>query len=453
MTLLSRRPTIGPRGWSSRPRPIVGRRAISALLVVVLAGGLFATVPPKTASADALSDAYAQQKRLEGQIAAQKNAIATLNANQAALGSKIASTKATLGSVISDLTAVKVDLVAMVVDVAKSQAAVDELEATVAQLDRELTDLEAQERAKQDELAARKAMLAERIRSAYDTDRTSLLQSLLSSEDFTDVLSEVSYHLDFADQDKALADQIGQDQQVLGVLHQTTDMARFQADQMRATAATQKANLDKQLADLAAAKAKLAALQKQYQDLLAAQQAAYVKIAANKAQLAAQLHNEAVAAAKLQSVIDKLVLAALQQGGIPSSYSGSLHWPMPGYVSQPFGCTGFYMEPPLGNCAHFHTGIDIVNAAGTPIRAAGPGKVIYVGHAPYDPAYIVIIAHSSALWTGYWHVQTRIPVHVGQYVSTGQVIAYEGCTGWCTGPHLHWSVNLNDTYVNPRLFL
>jgi murein DD-endopeptidase MepM/ murein hydrolase activator NlpD len=126
---------------------------------------------------------------------------------------------------------------------------------------------------------------------------------------------------------------------------------------------------------------------------------------------------------------------------------------MPGVVTQPFGCTGFVMEPPLGNCAHFHTGIDIANTAWTPIHAAGPGKVIYAGKSPYDPAYIVIIAHSSALVTWYAHIQTRIPVHVGQYVNTGQVIAYEGCTGWCTGPHLHWAVELNGSWENPRLFL
>ena len=59
---LGRRPVVGPRGWSTRPGPLVGRRGITALLMVVLAGGLFVSVPPPHANADALSDAYAQQK-------------------------------------------------------------------------------------------------------------------------------------------------------------------------------------------------------------------------------------------------------------------------------------------------------------------------------------------------------------------------------------------------------
>jgi murein DD-endopeptidase MepM/ murein hydrolase activator NlpD len=458
MTLLTRlhvrrRAPIGPRGWSARPRPIVGRRVFSALLVVVLAGGLFATVPPPHASADALSDAYAQQKQLQKQISAQKAAIAALTSSQKTLAGKLATTKATLSSVISDVNSVKVDIVGMVVDVAKSQAGVDELEATVAQLDRQLAGLQAEERRKQDQLDARKAILAERIRTAYDTDRTSLLESLLSSEDFTDVLAEVSYHLDIADQDKALADQVKQDQQLLAVLHQTTELARDQADSLREVAAAQKAALDQQLASLNEAKAKLVALQKQYQQMVAAQQAQYARLSSDKAKLAAQLAGLAKAQKKLEALINKLVLEAMQQGGIPSQYNGSFHWPMPGVVTQEFGCTGFFMEPPLGNCAHFHNGIDIATTKGTPIHAAAAGKVVFAGRSPYDPAYIVIIAHASNLVSWYAHVLTSIPVHVGQFVAQGQVIAYEGCTGWCSGPHLHWSVQLNGNWVNPRLFL
>ena len=453
-TLRQRKPPVDARGWTAtRPRRRPGRRSVIALLVVALAGGMFVSVPPPNVSADALSNAYAQQRQLEKQIAAQKARLAALNASQAALSSQLANTKATLASVVENLTSVKTSIVQMVVEVAQAQAAVDELEATVAQLDRELTDLETQEQAKADQLAARKAILADRVRTAYDTDRTSLLETLLSSGDFTDVLTDVSYHLDFAEQDKALAQQIVSDQQVLAVLHQNTELTRAQADTMRKAAAQQQAALSGELADLNAAKAKLNSLESQYQGLMASEQNQLANIAANKAKIAAQIKAELIAAQQLQALIDKLILQALRQGGIPSRYSGTLRWPMPGIVTQPFGCTGFYLEPPYGSCAHFHRGIDIATTAGTPIRSDGAGKVIYVGRAPYDPAYIVIVAHASNLWSGYWHVQTNIPVRVGQYVSAGQVIAFEGCTGWCTGPHLHWQVELNDQPVNPRLFI
>lgn len=453
LTRPGRRPATTLRGWSTPPTPLVGRRGVIALLVIALAGGLFVSTPAPRVSADSLSDAYAQQTKLQKEMAAQKAQISALNSSQASLSAKLASTKNSLDATISNLDAVKGQIVGMVVDVANAQSAVDELDATVAQLDAQLSDQEAQEAAARNQLDAQLAILASRIRDAYASDRTSLLETFLSSSDFTDVLTQVDDHLSFADQDRALADQIAQDQQVLGVLHQNTELLKGQADTERQAAAQQQAQLDSKLAALNAERQKLQQLQKAYQAMIAEQKAQYAKLASNKAALAKSLASEAAAEKKLQSLINKLVLEQLQAGGIPSKYNGTLTWPMPGVVTQPFGCTGFVMEPPLGSCAHFHTGIDIANTAWTPIHAAGPGKVIYAGKSPYDPAYIVIIAHSSSLVTWYAHIQTKIPVHVGQYVSTGQVIAYEGCTGWCTGPHLHWAVELNGTWENPRLFL
>jgi murein DD-endopeptidase MepM/ murein hydrolase activator NlpD len=451
-----RRSAPDSRGWSTQPKPMFGRRAVSLLIFVALLGGLFVSVAPQSASAsDPLADAYAKQAALNASIAKSKAQIASLNASQGALSLRISSTKASLTQVISNVSAVKAQIVGMVVDVAKAQASVDALTATIAGLDQQLADVQAQEKAKGEELAARKAILAERIRTAYDTDRTSLLETVLSSSDFTDVISEVGYQLDFAGQDKALAEQIVADQKVLTVMHQTVVTTRDANAQLQQAATTAKAGVDKQLKDLAAANAQLLRLEARTEQLLAAQKAAYATMAANKAKLKANLAAAAKAQQQIEALIRKLVLAQLQQGGIPSQYSGSLMWPMPGIVTQEFGCTGFWAEPPLGSCAHFHKGIDIANQMDTPIRAAGAGKVLFAGPSPYDTAWIVVIAHSTHLVSWYGHIDNSPgpAVHVGQYVYAGQVIAYEGMTGNTTGPHLHWAVQIDDTWVNPRLFL
>jgi murein DD-endopeptidase MepM/ murein hydrolase activator NlpD len=444
-TLLDRRPM--PRRF--------GQRAILALCLLSSFGGLLLNSTPAPVSADALSDAYAKQKALQRLIAQQKAALQALTANQAALSTRISSTKASLSEINANLLTVKTQIVAMVVDVARSQNAVDELETTAAQLDAQLADVEAQEAAKQAELNSAKALLASRINEAYDGDRTSTLQTLLSSADFTDALTEVGYHLDFAEQDKALAEQIVADQQVLDVLHQNVVLARDQTSQLHAEAAASKAQLDQQLADLAAARKQLAAMEAETARLLNDQQTAFDQLQHDKAKLAAALAAQEAAQKKLEALISKLVAQALAKGGIPSVYNGTLAWPMSGRVTQEFGCTGFWAEPPLGNCAHFHTGIDIANAMDTPIHAGGAGKVIWAGRSPYDTAWIVIIAHSSHLVSWYGHIDNSPGpvVHAGQYVAKGQLIAYEGCTGNCTGPHLHWAVQLNGNWVNPRLFL
>ena len=129
---------------------------------------------------------------------------------------------------------------------------------------------------------------------------------------------------------------------------------------------------------------------------------------------------------------------------------------MVGSVSQDFGCTGMTWEPPLGSCAHFHQGIDIVAPYGTAVRASGDGKVVYCGwnYADgADPAWIVIIAHSQSLETWYAHMTPSCPAGAGTSVHQGQVIGHEGNTGHSTGAHLHWAVRFNGDFVNPRLFL
>ena len=72
-----------------------------------------------------------------------------------------------------------------------------------------------------------------------------------------------------------------------------------------------------------------------------------------------------------------------------------------------------------------------------------------------DPAWIVIIAHSSGLQTWYAHMTADYPGNIrqGSQVKAGQVIGHEGNTGHSTGAHLHWAVMLNGDFVNPRLFL
>jgi murein DD-endopeptidase MepM/ murein hydrolase activator NlpD len=417
---------------------------------------MFASATPNFARADELDDALARQQALQKLIAKQKASIKSLTASQALLASRISNTKATLQQVNANLLAVKTQIVVMVVDVARSQQAVDELVATAGRLDAELLEIEAEEDQKAADLERSKATLAARIQEAYDTDRTSILETMLSSDDFTDVLTTVGYQLEFADQDRILAEKIVQDQRVLDILHRNVELARQQTTELHELAATAKKDLDEQMQALRETREVLARLEAETERLLAAQRAAYAKLSSDKAKLARQLAASREAQDQLEALIARLVREQLAKGGIPSVYNGTFMWPMSGRLTQEFGCTGFSWEPPLGSCRHFHRGIDIANDMYTPIRAAGAGKVIWSGRSPYDPAWIVIIAHSSELVSWYGHVDNkRHPprVRAGEYVAKGEVIAYEGMTGWTTGPHLHWAVQLGGNWVNPRLFL
>ena len=235
-------------------------------------------------------------------------------------------------------------------------------------------------------------------------------------------------------------------------MRQTVEQTRFDTGQLRAETAAQKKVLDKSLADLRKARAKLKKLEKETARQLALQTKAYKTIAVNKTVARAILAHEARENAAIDRKIQRLLADQIRGGGIPSQYSGSLVWPLSGTITQEFGCTGFPWEPPYGNCSHFHQGIDIAAPLGSKIRAAGPGRVLYAGPLS-DGAWVVIIAHSEHLISLYGHVKTNIPVRAGQVVQQGQLIAYVGMTGNTTGPHLHWAVKLDNTWVNPRLFL
>ena len=419
--------------------------------------GLFGApaVSPTAVQGDELSRAQQQQKDLERKIATQKTLIARLNSSQASLAGAISQTKSELDGITNDLVATRKRVAKLVDNINEVKAAYQVLVNQLADLDHQLANIVAQEAAKKEELGTRKAELATRIRDAYEAERTSMLETFLSGASFTDMLAQMSSQLDVAEQDRALAAQIAEDRATLLALHQTVDETRDQTNTLRQQTAVQKQQLDQRLAELKKAQAKLAKLERAAKAALAAQKAQYAKMSRDKASLKRALAASAAAKRKLQKRIDTLVARQFNLGNIPSAFNGTLRWPMPGTVTQPFGCTGVIWEPPSGSCAHWHNGIDIVSAYGTPVRASGAGRVVYIGwnYADgADPAWIVIIAHSSNLVTWYAHLQSRYPVRTGQVVSKGQVIGYEGNTGHSTGAHLHWMVQYNGSFVNPLLF-
>ena len=433
----------------------MARLAVFLLIVPLLSGGLGQySAPPTVRGGDDLTTAIAQQRALQAKIAAQRAQIKHLNALQEDLSVEISQTKTTLNGINADLVVAQRRVVQMTNKVNVIRLAYRALVAHLVDLDQELVRLSIEQDLKARELAERKGILSDRLRAAYAAGETSLIETLLSADSFADALADVGYYLDIGDQDRALADNIKEDQATLATLDQTVTAMRIETEAERVETAVQKKKLDARLGDLKEAKQQLAKLQAETKRQLAIQAAAYAKLASNKAAARAALLAAAKARDEVNRKIDKLIAAQFALGNIPSTYNGTFSWPMPGTLTQEFGCTGFIWEPPLGSCAHFHNGIDIANTMYTPIRAAGHGRVVYAGPLS-DGAWVVIIAHSQQLVSLYGHLDNyRHPptVRAGQFVYQGQVIGYEGMTGNTTGPHLHWSVKMNDTWVNPRLF-
>jgi murein DD-endopeptidase MepM/ murein hydrolase activator NlpD len=425
---------------------------------MVLAPVITAQAPIQPVRADQLSDAVSEQQRLAKLIADQKKRLAELAQQQAGLQAQIAKTRQNLSALNANLEDLNAQVTSLSAQIDSEKTTYDGLTSQLNDLELELTRIEGQETQKEQELAQRRAILGDRIVAAYKTYQTPFLEQLLTGQSLTDVVSDVDYYTALGAADRTLADQIVQDQSALAQMHTNVVQTKASTQELADETAARKTQLDTEVAQLAQTQAQLASLQKQMQAQLATQNSQDAQLAQTKAQLAADMRANGQALNDLGKRIDQLIAEQTSKGHIPSKYNGLLKWPMSGVVTQEFGCTGFASEPPLGNCAHFHIGIDLAAACGTPIVASAPGTVVFVGYNPYDAppqAWIVIIAHSTGLQTWYAHMSPKAPAGIsyGNQVVAGQVVGYEASTGHSTGCHLHWAVRLNGVFSNPRLFV
>ena len=119
-------------------------------------------------------------------------------------------------------------------------------------------------------------------------------------------------------------------------------------------------------------------------------------------------------------------------------------WPAQGTVTSPFGYDN----------GRWHSGIDIGILRSLTVRAAAPGVVVEAGYPAGFEGYgsVVIVEVAPGMTTLYAHLFST-SVRAGAYVRTGQVIGTAGCTGWCSGTHLHFEFREHGAPADPRKLL
>ncbi len=122
--------------------------------------------------------------------------------------------------------------------------------------------------------------------------------------------------------------------------------------------------------------------------------------------------------------------------------------PLEGEITTDFGLERIYND---GVARWRHKGIDIYAEKGTPVKATNNG-IVAGAYSSKIHGNFVIINHGAGIYSLYMHLQ-KVYVKNNQQVFKNDIIGTVGDTGFATGPHLHWQINIQKTPVNPREFL
>lgn len=316
--------------------------------------------------------------------------------------------------------------------IAQTQAAIDDLNRQIRFGEADVTRLVAT-------TSVRDELLNQRLRYIDSHGALNYAQLVLTSSNFNQLMDRMVAAQQVAASDRKLLNDLAQQHSQVALANSALDGQKSQVqallEQQKATEADMQNNLKAQAAALAAEQQLEGQLSVQY----AAVQAERAAIDAQVAQLAVQYQ-----------------AAAAKAGG----GSGVFEWPEPACgpncISQRFGCSSFYLEVPDANCPwphKIHTGLDIAGPYGTNIVAADTGVVyLYPGSVGYGN--LLVMFHGNGYSTYYGHTAGYAPgLRSGDVVARGTTIAFEGSTGWSTGPHLHFEIRTNGVYKDPCIWL
>ncbi len=366
-----------------------------------------------------------------------------IQAEIAALNDRIDAAEAQKGEAAQQLAAAQAQVEEVLGELAAAQGAVDEVQASITAEEANLADLQAQLEQLERDLAETKAEISTtqqdlelQVVQMYMDASSSVGASMLTFDSAADLAIGLTYSSDLASTSEDLIDGFV-------ALREEEERQQSDVDGRRVQVEDSLANLDAERKVLEADLAKVRELQAAAEeDLVAAQN---ILNSINSDIRAAEQHKDGLEAesARIEEEIKRLQ----SRGDGTNPGGGAIGWPVNGPVTSAFG----YRTHPIFGTRKFHAGVDIGVGHGTPIAAAEDGVVILSGpYGGYGNA--VVIDHGGGLSTLYAH-QSSIVAGTGASVSKGEVLGYVGCTGYCTGAHLHFETRVNGSPVDPLGYL
>lgn len=347
---------------------------------------------------------------------------------------------------MTDLEALKKELESTKSDL---NTYIKELDASLTSIQEKISDLEDQITEKEGQIEETTAELIEaqriqqeqyeamkkRIKFMFEKGQVMYVELLLSAGNFADMLNKAEYIQEISAYDRQKLEEYVENERLISLTKEVLEEEKETLDEAKAQVEQEEANMQSLLDDK---NSELASVNSDIENKEAA-------IAEYEAQIAEE--NETIAALEKAVEAEKAALAA--QNARRTYDGGMFAWPCPSYtrISDDYGMR---IHPTLG-ISKMHNGIDLAAPSGSSILAAYDGTVVAASYSSTMGNYIMI-DHGSGLYTIYMHASS-LSVSKGAEVTKGQKIAAVGSTGRSTGPHLHFGVRLNGSYVSPWNYL
>ena len=400
----------------------------TSLLVAALAVAALVAIPIALGQS-----AYDRKYQIDARIASLQGSIDRAKQREGVLSSQIATASTEIDSLESDISVLSARLAVLERELAAHRARLARLEARYEQQTRYLIHLR-----RQLDIAERR--LEERLVEIYQSEEADVLDILLQVESISDLIEQVDYVTEIGRQDRAIVDEITR-------LKIEMRLARQRTAEVKAQVAKETAALAEKTEEQRAARAALLARQAALSAAVADKRGLLSNTREDRHEALEDLSALQAASASLAAQIQAAQSSGCGGGGGGGGGStgggvspSGLIWPVSGIVTSGYGW----------RWGRMHEGIDISAPTGTAVHAAASGTIIYAGGMG-GYGTIIVIDHGNGLATAYAHLSS-IWIGGGS-VSQGQSIGAVGCTGSCTGAHLHFEVRVNGSAVDPMGYL
>ncbi len=385
--------------------------SILTLLIVVFTVGYF--------SIPAFGQSAALIEELKAQISNKEQEIKALEEKAAIYKKELETAQSQKNTLKNQIALIEGRIKKLQNDIAITSTKIESTSLKIEQLNLDIAE-------KQNEIEKKKMSIASIIQVLYEYDQTSPLEIVLGKKTLSDLIDQLHYLqnlqneiynnlIEFQELKRGLEDKKSQTEK------ERNDLISLQN---QLSGQKQIVNREKEEKNYLLIQTK--GQEKQYQSLLDE-----------------TLKKQQEIQQQIYELEDKLRLA-YDPNSLPPARSGVLDWPLGGVLTQGYGYTPYskklYKEG-------FHNGIDIASSYGEPIKAALNGTIIAKGDCGrYAYGKWIAVQHENGLTTLYAHLSGYGAFKVGDKVKTGDIIGYEGSTGYSTGPHLHFGVYVSQTF-------